>query len=187
MTNGRHRPWIVKSRQSLLSGGPIREIALERVELPDGRELADYYTIRLADYALVFALAPAGVLVLRQYRHGLKRTCLGFPGGAIDEGEQPLDAARRELLEEAGYASDDWHSLGGFVTNANQGCNTAHLFVAKNCRRVAVPHAPDVEQAELLVVPIDELLTPSSVEEIGQASHVALLTLATHPQLRRLG
>jgi ADP-ribose pyrophosphatase len=180
-----HPPWIVKSRRRVFAGGPIREIAVEHVVLPDGRELSDYYAIALPDFALVFATTEdQRALVLRQYKHGLRRTCLAFPGGAIDRDESPLAAAQRELLEETGYESEQWRSLGSFVTNANQGCNVAHLFVAERSRATSAPRAPDIENPELLLMPIGELLSQDRIKEIGLASHAALLALATHPVLR---
>jgi len=176
--------WIVVRRDEVFSGGPVRHVTVERVRLPDGRELPDYYQIRMADFALVFATTESGsVLVLRQYKHGPRRVCLTFPGGAVTDGESPLEAARRELLEETGYVADRWAAYGAYVTNANQYCNTAHLFRAEGCRRVSDPKAPDVEDPELLELPEEALLRPDALHQIGLASHVALLAIATHPRL----
>lgn len=176
--------WTVVGRSRLFAGGPIHEIAVERVRLPDGREIADYYRVTMADFALVFARTEDGhVLMLRQYKHGPRRECLTFPGGAVAEGESPLEAARRELLEETGYASDRWTSFGGYVTNANQFCSRAHLFRADGCRRVSSPTAPDLERPELLMLTERELLQSDVLPRIGLASHAALLAIATHPGL----
>ena len=71
---------------------------MQRLRLPDGTEVPDYYRIRLPDYVLVFAVeASDRVMVFEQYKHGPGRVCWGFPGGAIEHGERPLDAARRAL------------------------------------------------------------------------------------------
>ena len=172
--------WRVRGRRSVFAGGPIREIAVETVELPDGRIIPDYYQIQLPDYTLIFAeLTDGTVPLLRQYKHGLRRVCLGFPGGAIEPGELPLAAAQRELREELGCESEVWESLGAFVTNANQYCNTAHLFRASHVRRVAAPSSDDLEYSAVEYLHADDLAAPELVADIGHATHVALLLLAT--------
>jgi ADP-ribose pyrophosphatase len=182
MTANRHAPWRVTERRRVFSGGPVGEIAVERVALPDGREIEDYYRIELADFALVFAVTEGEeVLLLRQYKHGVGRACTTCPGGAIGSGESPLEAARRELFEETGFVSEAWTSLGAFVTNANQRCNVAHLFIARECRRVGNPSAPDLENPEIVLIPKREFWSMLTPADVGLASHVALLALATHP------
>jgi ADP-ribose pyrophosphatase len=172
--------WHTLNRHTVFSGGPIREVAVESVRLPDGRIISDYYRIRLPDYVLVYAEMEDGrVPLLRQYKHGARRVCLTFPGGGIEEGESAEDAARRELREELGYAADRWQCLGAFVTNANQECNTAHLFRATGCRRVAEADSHDLEDSSVEYFARENLLTPARLEEIGLATHVTLLLLAT--------
>lgn len=177
--------WTILRRSTVFSGGPIQELAVEHVRLPDGREIADYFQIRMADFALVFATTTEGqVLTLQQYKHGLGRECLMFPGGALMPGEAPIAAARRELVEETGCVSDRWIDYGRYVTNGNQHCNTAHLFRADDCRRVSAPTAPDLERPQLLLFSEQELLQPAQFRQFGLASHAALLAIATHPALR---
>ncbi len=170
--------WTTLTRERVFSGGPIREVAVESVRLPDGRVVSDYYAIRLPDYALVYAERTDGqVVMLRQYKHGPRRVCLTFPGGAIEPDETPVAAARRELMEELGCVPETIESLGAFVTNANQGCNTAHLFLARGCRMVSEPTARDLEDAEVVIMDRASLAAPERPEEIGLAAHVTLLLL----------
>src|SRR5688572_12356027 len=78
------RPWQVVSREVVFSGGPVREVSKESVRLPDNRFVPDYYVVRFPDYVLVYAEMEDGrVAMLRQYKHGPRRVCLTFPGGAI--------------------------------------------------------------------------------------------------------
>src|SRR5262245_19883884 len=95
------RHWKTLHRETKFAGGPIKDVAVESIELPDGRTIPDYYVLTLPDYVLVYAEVDDGTVpMLRQYKHGLRRVCLAFPGGAIEDGESPESAARRELLEE---------------------------------------------------------------------------------------
>ena len=174
------RPWETLARQTVFAGGPIQDIAVETVRLPSGRIVADYYQIKLPDYVLIYVEMPDGTVpMLRQYKHGLRRVCLGFPGGAIEADESPLVAAQRELREELGCEAAGWEPLGSLVTNANQGCNTAHLFRAADVQRVAAPASDDLEDATIEYLDPAALRSSSLITEIGQASHVALLFLAT--------
>ena len=171
--------WITLQRTPVFSGGPIREICRESVRLPDGREIDDYYTAKMGDYALVYAVTDAGrVLLLRQYKHGVGRVCLTFPGGYVAPAEDALVGARRELLEETGYEASQWTHLGSYVTNANQGCNIAHLFRADGCRRVAAANAGDLEEMELVTLPEAELLTPERFAGMAVLGYVTLAALA---------
>jgi len=173
------KPWTTLDRRVEFSGGPIREIVRETVQLPDGRIIPDFYTARMGDYALVYAVTTEGkVLVLRQYKHGLGRVCLTFPGGYVAPGEDPALAAERELLEETGYRGRKLTSLGSFVTNANQGCNTAHLFRIDGCQRECDPDSGDLEEMELTQFEPAELLGPSRFAEMGVLSYVTLVLLA---------
>ena len=71
-------------------------------------------------------------------------------GGYIDEGEQPLAAAKRELLEETGYKSRQWEHLGEFVVDGNRGNGIAHFFLARGAYPVTEPDADDLEEQILL-------------------------------------
>ena len=174
--------WRTRSRRTVFASGPVREVAVEVVELPDGRTISDYHVVRLPDYVLVYAVMADGTVpMLRQYKHGPRRVCLTFPGGAIDDGETPVDAARRELLEETGCAAANWERLGTFVNNANQGCNTVHLFRATGCAPVSVPDSGDLEAMSLEFLDPSTGLGPELLEDIGLTSHVTLLLLATSP------
>ena len=172
-------PWKTLERTRLFSAGPITEIAQEKVLLPDGRVVPDYYTATMGDYALVYAVTREGtVLVLRQYKHGCRRVCLTFPGGYVAPGEDPAAAVERELLEETGYRLETLTPLGSFVANANQGCNTAHLFRADGCRYERPAESGDLEEMQLVQMSPEELSTSSAIADMAVLGYVALSLLA---------
>ncbi len=172
-------PWKCLGREVLLAARPWFEVIRERVELPSGRILEDFYRIVLPDFAMVVPITPEGqVVMVRGYKHGLRRVNLSPPAGLLEPGEEPLEAAQRELLEETGYASDDWSFLGKFVVDGNRQCGTMHLFVA---RGVSCQRPPVADDAEPLHT---ELLTPEQVkqalrrQEIGNLAGAGAAALA---------
>jgi ADP-ribose pyrophosphatase len=178
-------PWAIRSERTLLSCPPYIEVSVQSVELPDGQIVRDFYQLRLADFVCIFAETAAGdVLTLRSYRHGPRRICLNFPGGRLAEGEPALDAAKRELLEETGYEGAHWQALGSFVTQGNQRGQTAHFFRASGCRYVATADSGDLEQAQLIQMPLPDVLAAMRRGEFATVDHIALLALVTQSEHR---
>jgi ADP-ribose pyrophosphatase len=102
------RPWQPLDSTLVFSRPPWLAVFQEKVRLPTGRLLDDFYRVVLPDYACVAAVTPAGELVLvHSYKHGLGRVTLCVPAGHLEPGESPPEAARRELLEETGYEAED--------------------------------------------------------------------------------
>lgn len=98
------------------------------------------------------------VIIARQFRCGPERVLSEMPGGLLDPGEKPEEAARRELLEEVGYTSDNWSYLG--PTWINAWSNTLHhYFLARNCQKTASQNLDDREEVEIDTITIDEFLT----------------------------
>lgn len=181
-----HRPWKVLSEQALFEAPPFLHVSAQSIELPDGQVIERYYQVRMPDVATIFAETGDGrIVVLRSYRHGVRRVCLGFPGGHIVPGEDPLVAARRELLEETGYEADQWELLGSYITNANHHCQTMHYFRATGCRVVAAPDSGDLEAVEIVLLDRDGLLAAARRGEFPFVGQVAMLSLALAPGLFR--
>lgn len=137
------------------------------------------------DWVNIVALTPEErIVVIRQYRFGVGRVSTEIPGGLVDPGEEHGMAAQRELLEETGYTSDDWHYLGAVEPNPAFLTNRCHQWLARNARP---SHAPTFEEGEDIAV---VTLTPAEVgAEIrsGAFRHsLALLALAYVFDLRQL-
>jgi ADP-ribose pyrophosphatase len=158
------------------------DVGVERVELPDGRIVDEFLWVKTRDFAIVVAVTPDGRVILeRSYKHGPRRVATSLPAGYLEEGEAPLEAARRELREETGYEADEWKALGSFTVDGNYGVSTEHAFLATNARPVSDAGGSghdDLEEIELLSVPLSDAIGLIGRGEVVQLSSAAALALA---------
>jgi ADP-ribose pyrophosphatase len=167
------KPWKTKSRRTVLDDQPWLTVEHHTVELPDGRLLPEWPWIITPAYVNVVAVTEEGLfLCFRQVKYGIKGDTLAVVGGYVDEGEEPQAAAQRELLEETGYESPDWVSLGSYLVDPNRGMATGHLFLARQARYVQPRDADDLEEQELL------LLTREEIESALDRGDVKILAWA---------
>ena len=111
----------------------------DTVRVPNGTILSPYHTIEFPEWVCAIALTPEREIVLiEEYRHGIERLSVELPCGTPDdEHEDVLAAMKRELLEETGYASQEWHALGSSTANTARQNNRVHAFLALDARKVA--------------------------------------------------
>ena len=153
--------WPVVSSAELVRGRLVT-LLTDKVRMPDD-ELAERDVVIHPGAVAVLALDDAGqVLLIRQYRHPVRRLLWEIPAGLRDvSGEPAWATARRELLEEAGYRARDWRVLADYYTSPGFSTERLRVFLARDLE--FVPEAerdfvPEAEEAELVSawLPLDE-------------------------------
>jgi len=170
--------WKTLSRRTVLDCGKFLSVEARTVQLPDGRVIEDWPWAIAPDYVNITAFTEEGAfLCFRQVKYAIEGTSLAPVGGYLEPGEQPLVAARRELLEETGYEAPDWVSLGSYPVDGNRGLGTAYLYLARGARRVCDPDADDLEEQELLTLSrqeVEQALDGGAFKLLPWAAAVAL-------------
>jgi 8-oxo-dGTP pyrophosphatase MutT (NUDIX family) len=176
-------PWRVLERTPLLERAYLK-VYQDRVRLADGREIDDFCVLDSPDWAAVVCRTTERRFVLvRQYRHGLGGESWELPAGALEAGEEPLAAARRELLEETGFASDAWQPLLTASLDPARAVGRAHFFAALDCRHSAAPALDATEELETVTVTGSELLELVDRGRIQHGIHVAAILMAARKGL----
>ena len=166
------RKWTVLSSEYLIRR-PWLTARRDVARLPDGRINNEYYVLEYPDWVNVIAITKDGQVVLeRQYRHGLGKTCYELPCGVIEAGETPLEAAKRELLEETGYASEEWRHLLTVPAQPTIADNYAYIFEARNCHPVSSQHLDETEFLNAVVLTREELESRIQDGRFPQPIHI---------------
>lgn len=144
-------PMQTLSRKLVLDLSPYLRVESHTVRLPNGQVIEGWPWLISPDYVNVAAItADKLYLCFRQTKYSVDGTSLAPVGGYIEPGEDPLEAAKRELLEETGYQSRHWEGLGTFAVDGNRGNGRAHLFLARDAFLADTPHSDDLEEQLLL-------------------------------------
>lgn len=160
--------WKVLASRLLLSRPPWLKVTEQRCQLPNGHIIDGYLLVEGRNVAMVFPLTEDGkVLLVEQYKHGTQRAMWDLPAGYIDaEDASPLEAAKRELLEETGYAADEWVHLISVYHDPNRSDNMFHFFLALGARPAGVQHLDPTEELEIHAV------APSDLERLMREGKV---------------
>ncbi len=168
-------------RWTVVENEPLQDCAVFRVDRvlsrsPRTGDVHSFYCIEADPWVNVVPTTRGGeVVMIRQFRHGANDLTLEIPGGIIDPGESPAEAAARELAEETGYGGGELVPLG--VVNPNPAIfrNAVHTFWARDVACVGETAFDGTEETVVELVPLAELDTRLRAGHISHALVVAAL------------
>lgn len=167
------RPWRrVKSEAGPRI--PLFNVRLDWLENPRTGELLERLVLESCDWVNVVALTPENrAVMVRQFRFGVGKVTTEIPGGIVDPGEAHGQAARRELLEETGYTSQDWTYLGAVEANPAIQNNLCHHWLARGAVRLGQMALGAGEDIAVLEMTLEEI---KSEIEAGRLLHSLALS-----------
>lgn len=125
---------------------------------PDGRIIEPYYVVELPDWCnMIVVTKDERIVMVRQYRYAADAVTYELPGGVIEDGEEPMMAAKREMEEETGYTSDSIEFLMQLSPNPAINDNTAYFFLARNAEPVVTQKFDAYEDIDVVSFSKDEI------------------------------
>lgn len=156
------RPWLTARR--------------DKVQLPNGVVHDEYYVLEYPAWVNVIAITKDGKFVMvEQYRHGLQDIFVELVAGVAERGEEPLEAARRELLEETGFGGGTWELNTVISANPGSQNNLSYSFIATGVEKLSSQHLDATEDINVKLLSREEVLSMLRNDEIKQALMAAPL------------
>lgn len=191
MTERLMKPWpIVGSR--LVGHFRIFDLVEEEYEMPCGRGRHSFYVLLSRDWVNIVPITKEGrVVLIRQFRPGTQEVTIEVPGGMVDGGEDPAQAARRELEEETGYIAEQIMITGKVRPNPAFLRNTCHMFLAIGASPLGHTRMDESEDVQTFEAPWSEV---EKMVEDGSIDHSLVLNtlyaarrhIARDPHLSKL-
>ncbi len=167
-------------RRNRLYNGRVFNVIVDDVEYPSGnrsiREVAEHGGGAVA----VALLSNGDVILINQHRYPFDKFIWELPAGKLDEGEDPLRCAQRELEEETGYMAGEWRKLTAIYTSPGFCSEVLHIYLATGS--VPAPGGRRLEEGEesmtVRILPLDEAIAMIDRGEIVDAKTICGLLLA---------
>ena len=120
----------------------------------------NYFTIKMSDSSVILPITPDNkILIIKQYRESLDDFSLELPAGFIDKHEKPIDAAKRELLEETGYSATDLKHLTRYYPVQGHNLQYIDCFVATKLKKISEPKLDDDEFVTVEKIPLKKIIS----------------------------
>lgn len=151
-------PWIT-TQEKVEYTTKIFKVLKRAMKIESENHESEFAIVEAPDWINVIALTENNEIVLvEQYRYGIDKPTLEFPGGMVDEGEDPLETSERELLEETGFSGDEWYDLGAVSSNPAFLTNYTYTYLVRNCKRIADQKLDGNERINVQIIPFEDFL-----------------------------
>lgn len=137
--------------------GRLLQVYRDTIELPNGKPATREYIKHQGAVAVVPVTDEGEIIAVRQYRYPVGKVTIEIPAGKLDKGEEPLDAAKRELSEETGVESADIEYIGGLYPSVAYTDEIIHMYVAKNLKYGQM-HTDADEFLDVVKIKIDDFV-----------------------------
>ncbi len=166
------------NRRTTIHKGKVFDFIRENITFENGRTTDVDYVKHPGATAIVPLLDDDRVLLLRQYRHVLKKYIWEIPAGTLDPGETIISCAKRELIEETGYRGGQWQALGEITPVPGYSDERIHIFLATDLQPDQ-QHLDDDELIQVEKVKFQKALNMIATGEIQDAKSIIGLYLAS--------
>lgn len=154
-------------------------LRVDTCRMPAGKIVDDYYVLEYSGWVNVVAMtADNEFILIKQYRHAVSEVITEIPGGCIDPGEAPEDAAKRELLEETGYVFDKIEPLSALYANPATADNKTYAFLATGGKKIQEQHLDENEEIIVELVNLAQLKELLYSNQIAHGLHVSAIFYA---------
>lgn len=165
--------WKRLKRKALIDTKFLK-VYTDKVELPNGNVIDDYSVIEKPSYSMIVALdTDNNIVTIDEYKYAINKIIHTLPAGHIEDGEDPLASAKRELAEETGYTGGEWEYLGEFYEYPTKDSHLVHFIKATGVTKTQETSFDQNEDLTQRVIPIAELK-----KEIARGEWRANATLA---------
>lgn len=155
---------------------PWLTVRKDVVQLPNGVIHDEYYVLEYPTWVNIIARTRNGKYVMvEQYRHGLQEIFTELVAGIAEPGEEPIEAARRELLEETGYGNGEWRLNMVICANPGSQNNLTYSFIADGVEKISEQHLDTTEDVEVKLLDESEVIDLISSDKMKQALMAAPL------------
>lgn len=162
------KPWTIISSHCDKSYR-VFNLRTDRACSPRTDRTHDFFILESSPWVNIIPLTSKNEVVLvQQYRHGIRDVTLEIPGGLVEPHDSPEEAARRELLEETGYQEESLICLGAVHPNPAIQNNLCYTFLAENVYRAGKQNQDEREDIEVILRPLLDI--PRLIRE-GAITH----------------